>query len=214
MKLLKRTALILLLGGLVVIVALNIWVIRSTEHLIYLHPESVPEYPVGLVLGTSHRLSSGNPNSYFQQRIDAAVQLFRSGKIKHIIVSGDNRSKYYNEPLEMKKALMAKGIPAAAITLDHAGLRTLDSIVRSKKIFGQQRIVIITQAFHAHRALFICRFEHMDAVALAADSDRPDPWHSKLREYLARAAAVFDLYIFRTQPRFLGEQEFLPVTHD
>lgn len=212
MKLLKRTLLAVLSGGLVLIIVLNTWVIRSTAHLIYEQPEAVPEYPVGLVLGTSHRLSSGSPNTYFEQRMDATVQLYRLGKIKHVIVSGDNRSKYYNEPLEMKKALMARGIPSAAITLDYAGLRTLDSIVRSKKIFGQQRIIIITQAFHAHRALFICRFEGIDAVALAAGSERPDPWYSMLREYLARAMAVFDLYIFKTQPRFLGEREFLPLS--
>lgn len=212
MKLVRRTLLTVLLGSIILLVALNVWVVRSTSNLIYTHPETVPAYPVGLVLGTSHRLSSGHPNPYFQQRIDAAAQLFLSGKIKHVIVSGDNRSRYYNEPLEMKKALIARGIPAEAITLDYAGLRTLDSIVRSKKIFGQNRLIIVTQSFHAHRALFICRFEGIDAVALAAGNEHADPWHGMLREYLARAKAVFDLYIFNTQPRFLGEQEFLPLT--
>lgn len=212
MKLLKRTILAVLLGGLSLLLILNVWVVRSTANFIYTRPETIPEYPVALVLGTSHRLASGNPNPYFQQRIEAAAQLFQLGKIRHVIVSGDNRSRYYNEPFEMKKALMARGIPAAAITLDYAGLRTLDSIVRSKKIFGQQQIIIITQAFHAHRALFICRFEGIDAVAFAAGSGNPDPWIGMLREYLARGIAVLDLYIFKTQPRFLGEREFLPIT--
>ncbi|MCS6974976.1 MAG: YdcF family protein [Cyclobacteriaceae bacterium] len=214
MKFLFRTLLAVFLAGVAVLIVLNVWVVQSTKHLVYNKPQDVPQYKVGLVPGTSNRLSSGSPNAYFQQRIEAAAQLFRLNKIRHIIVSGDNRTKYYNEPLEMKKALIASGVPASAITLDYAGLRTLDSIVRSKKIFGQQRLIIITQSFHAYRALFICRFEGIDAVALAAGSGETDPWLSTLREYFARAIAVLDLYILNTQPRFLGEPEFLPLTDE
>lgn len=212
MKLLKRILLAVLLGGLILLLSFNVWVVGSTRHLVYTAPETLPEYRVGLVLGTSHRLSSGIPNSYFHQRIDAAAQLYQLGKIRHIIVSGDNRSRYYNEPLDMKKALMAKGIPATAITLDYAGLRTLDSIVRSKKIFGQHQLIIITQSFHAYRALFICRYEKIKAVAFAAGFESEDPWYSIIREFFARAKAVLDLYVFNTQPRFLGEEQVLPLT--
>ncbi len=208
MKIIKRAIGLLLLCALLLVAVLNLWVVQSTKSRVYTRTENIPPYPVGLVPGTSHRLSSGSPNTYFHERMDAAAALYQAGKVKHLIVSGDNRSRYYNEPLEMKKALLARNVPASAITLDYAGLRTLDSIVRSKKVFGQQRLVIITQPFHAYRALFICRFEGIDAVALAAGQEK---WNwVAWREYLARAMAVFDLYIFKTQPRYLGEPVVLP----
>ena len=97
----------------------------------------------------------GSPNPFFEKRIETAAELYRIGKIDHFILSGDNRSMYYNEPMAMLKALLKKGVPASAITLDYAGLRTLDSIVRCKQIFGQNKIIIITQPFHSYRALFI-----------------------------------------------------------
>ncbi|GIV35934.1 MAG: hypothetical protein KatS3mg032_0313 [Cyclobacteriaceae bacterium] len=195
---------------LLLVATLNIWVVQATRHRVFHQVEALPPHKVGLVPGTSHRLSSGNPNTYFHERMNAAAALYHAGKIKHVIVSGDNRSKYYNEPLEMKKALVARGVPAAAITSDYAGLRTLDSIVRSKKIFGQEQLVIITQPAHAYRALFICQFEGIEAVALAAG---PEKWNNvALREILARPMAVLDLYIFKTKPRFLGKPEILPLT--
>jgi SanA protein len=194
-----------LLIGIIVLVGANIWVVSSTRHLVFTHAEALPEYPVGLVPGTSHRLTSGRPNPYFHNRIKAAAALYHAGKIKHIIVSGDNRSKYYNEPLEMKKALIANGVPASAITADYAGLRTLDSVVRSKKIFGQQRIIVITQLFHAYRALFICRHEGIDAAAFATENE--ETGFAAWREYLARMVTILDLYVFNTQPKFLGQPE-------
>jgi SanA protein len=113
----------------------------------------------------------------------------------------------------MKKALIKKGVPPSAITLDYAGLRTLDSVVRSKKIFGQNKITIITQPFHSYRALFISRYYDMDAVAMVAeDPELEDTFKVRLREYLARTKAVLDLYIFKTDPRFLGEKEKIIIS--
>ena len=104
-------------------------------------------------------------------------------------------------------------MPASAITLDYAGLRTLDSVVRSKKIFGQNEITIITQPFHSYRALFISRYYDMDAVAMVADDAYPDQTLKlRLRGYLARTKAVHDLYVFKTDPRFLGEKEEIIIT--
>jgi SanA protein len=134
--------------------------------------------------------------------------LFKQGKIKHFIVSGDNRTRYYNEPSEMKKALIKQGVPATAITLDYAGLRTLDSIVRSKEIFGQDEITIVTQTFHSYRALFISDYYEIDAVAYVTNEpESADGEMVHWREYLARAKAVLDLYVLKTEPRHLGQKE-------
>lgn len=196
----------LLLFGL--LIAANLWVVRSTSSGIFSNYSEIPSNPVGLVLGTSSRRTDGSPNPFFHNRMAAAAQLYRLGKIGHIIVSGDNRSRFYNEPLEMKNALVKLGVPETAITLDYAGLRTLDSVVRSKEIFGQDHITIITQPFHSYRALFISRFYHIEAVALVAEEPDDEPAVSVyVREYFARAKAVLDLYVLKTGPRHLGQKE-------
>lgn len=194
----------------ILLVGCNMWVMLATQQQIYKDVNAIPHRSVALVLGTSNRLSDGRPNPFFINRIETAYQLFKSGKVDHIIVSGDNRSKYYNEPVAMRNALIEKGIPSSVITLDFAGLRTLDSIIRCKEIFGQESITIITQPFHSYRALFISQYYNMDAVVMVADE--PEAWQSAkvvARELLARPLAVLDLYIFKTSPRFLGEKEEL-----
>ncbi len=189
----------------------NLWVVGSTEECIFSDYSLVPSNPVGLVLGTSSRLSNGMPNPFFDHRMQTAADLYRLGKISHIIVSGDNRTRFYNEPMEMKRALVKLGVPDSVITLDYAGLRTLDSVIRSKEIFGQNHITIITQSFHSYRALFISHYFDIDAVALVTPSrDQQPSAKVYLREYLARAKAILDLYILKTSPRHLGDKE--PIT--
>jgi SanA protein len=194
--------------AITMILCANWWVIQSTEDKVLTDINLLKGRSVVLVLGTSNKLRNGSANPYFENRIKAAAELFREGKVSHFILSGDNRSIYYNEPIEMKKALMLLQVPDSAITLDYAGLRTLDSIVRSKEIFGQDKITIITQPFHSYRALFISQFYHIDAVALVAQEPVSEaPFKVYIREYLARTKAVLDLYIFKTGPRHLGAKE-------
>lgn len=205
------------MGGLgltlLFLIICNVWVISTTSEDVYSDEKLLPDHRIALVLGTSHKVVGGGPNPYFAKRMETAAELFESGKIDHFILSGDNRSRYYNEPMEMRKALLKKGVPPTAITLDYAGLRTLDSIIRCKTIFGQNRITIITQPFHSYRALFISHYYNVEAVAMVADE--PDFENSvkvRVREYFARTKAVLDLYIFNTTPQFLGEKQQLKVT--
>jgi SanA protein len=190
------------------IIAANVWVVTSTQSRVLTDYQLLPDSSVALVLGTSHRLVSGGPNPFFENRINTAAKLYRDGKVIHFILSGDNRTPYYNEPMVMKKSLMRLGVPESAITLDYAGLRTLDSIVRCKEIFGQEKIVIITQTFHSFRALFISDYYNIDALVLAADEPTGDKAVKVLfREYLARTKAILDLYVLGTAPRHLGVKE-------
>lgn len=208
MKWLKRVVVYSLMLGILFFVFSNIWVVRSTRNSVLSAYDRLPDHRVGLVLGTSHKTTSGLPNQFFEKRMDTAAELYKIGKIDHFIVSGDNRSKFYNEPFEMRKALMSRGIPSSAITLDFAGLRTLDSVVRSKEIFGQDKIIIITQPFHSYRALFISTYYNMDAVAVVASEPELDiSFKVRIREYFARTMAVLDLYVLKTAPRFLGKKE-------
>ncbi|MEL6924932.1 MAG: ElyC/SanA/YdcF family protein [Bacteroidota bacterium] len=190
----------------------NQWVLRSTEGQMYSTVDQLPARDVALVLGTIKELPNGRENLYFSNRISAAAALYRSGKVKHFLVSGDNHQRGYNEPEDMQQALMERGIPEEAITLDYAGFRTLDSVVRAKKIFQQDRFVIVSQPFHNHRALFIARRYGIDAIAFNARKvNHLSSTKIKFREILARVKAVLDLYILRKQPKFLGEVEELIV---
>ncbi|MCD9018318.1 SanA/YdcF family protein [Parachryseolinea silvisoli] len=210
MRWLKRIIIGLCCLFLVFLIVCNVWIVKSTESRVYEDLQELPAHRVALVLGTSHKLAGGKANPFFEKRMETAAELYRMGKIDHFILSGDNRSRFYNEPVAMRKALMKLGVPETAITLDYAGLRTLDSVVRCQKIFGQDKITIITQPFHSYRALFISQYYDIDAVAMVAEE--PDFEYSfkvRLREYLARTKAVLDLYVLKTEPRFMGRKEEL-----
>jgi SanA protein len=208
MKWLKRAVVVILVLGILIFCITNIWVVSSTKDHVLSAYDKLPDHRVALVLGTSHKTTAGLPNQFFEKRMDTAAELYKIGKIDHFILSGDNRSKFYNEPVEMRKALINRGVPASAITLDFAGLRTLDSVVRSKQIFGQDKIIIITQPFHSYRALFISQFYNIDAVAVVASEPELEiSFKVRIREYFARTKAVLDLYVFKTAPRFLGKKE-------
>jgi len=210
MRWLKRISIGLCCLFLVFLIVCNVWIVQSTQNQVYEDLQKLPPHRVALVLGTSHKLAGGKANPFFEKRMETAADLYRMGKIDHFILSGDNRSRFYNEPVAMRKALMKLGVPETAITLDYAGLRTLDSVVRCQKIFGQDKITIITQPFHSYRALFISQYYDIDAVAMVAEE--PDFEYSfkvRLREYLARTKAVLDLYVLKTEPRFMGRKEEL-----
>ncbi len=215
MSFLKRVArlgLIIVLVGLLVLVSTNVWVVSSTSSQVLTDFNLLPDNGVALVLGTSHRMVDGSPNPFFHNRMATAAELYKEGKIIRFIVSGDNRTRYYNEPAEMQKALIKLGVPIDAITLDYAGLRTLDSIVRCKEIFGQSNIIIITQPFHSYRALFISRYFNINAVALVAEEPGQEVApRVYLREYLARTKAILDLYVLGTTPRHLGQKEPISI---
>jgi SanA protein len=161
-----------------------------------------------VLLGTSEKQGNGNSNPFFEKRIVAAAALYKAGKIRHILVSGDNRRKNYDEPTDMQHALLAAGVPQTAITLDYAGFRTLDSVVRAKSIFGLSQFTIISQRFHDQRALLICRHYEIDAIGFCAeDIALRYGLKTQIREAFARVKAVLDLYVLNTRPKFLGPKE-------
>ena len=208
-----------LLAGFVVLVVLGLAAIDgmvsvSTAGAVADAVEEVQPKPVALLLGTSRRTIAGGPNRFYNARIEAAAKLFQSGKVKGILVSGDNATRWYNEPIAMRKDLIAAGVPAEFITLDYAGFRTLDSVVRAKEVFGQEHLIIVSQRFHAERAIFLARHFGIDAVGLAAE----DPQDSgimkvRAREVLARLVAVLDIVINRG-PKFLGQPETVRLRQD
>ncbi|WP_024871606.1 ElyC/SanA/YdcF family protein [Tolumonas lignilytica] len=168
---------------------------------------SVPYNKVAVVLGTSKYLVGGGLNQYFENRIDATVRLWFSGKITQIIVSGDNATMSYNEPREMRRELLKRGIPAHAIYSDYAGFRTLDSILRAHGVFGQTQFTVVSQRFQNERAIFLARHHHLDVIGFnAKDVDVYTGFKTRVREFFARLWCLFDVYIWEREPRFMGEQ--------
>lgn len=188
----------------------NIWVVQSTSDQIHTL-DTVPYNDVALILGTSKRTSKGEPNRFFEERMNTVAALHKEEQVRHILVSGDNGSKYYNEPRDMLNALGDLNIPDTVISMDYAGFRTLDSVVRCKEVFGQKKVTIVTQEFHCYRSLFIANYFDIEAVAISADDGGPVGKNLAFREVLARTVAVIDLYIMRTQPKYLGEQVNLNI---
>ena len=167
--------------------------------------QAVPETDIALVLGCRRYLSNGRQNLFFKYRMDAAVEIFQSGKAKYLLVSGDNHIHSYNEPQDMKDALIERGIPESKIICDYAGFRTLDSVVRAKEVFGQDRLIIISQEFHNRRAVFIGQSREMEVYGYnARDVDTFNSIKTSLREALARVKTVLDVWVLHKQPKFLG----------
>ena len=190
----------------------QLFVVSAGWGRLYTSVNELPARDVGLVLGTSEWLSGGRKNPYFKNRIDAAAELYRAGKVRRLIVSGDNRQQNYNEPAGMRRALITQNVPERAITSDFAGLRTLDSIVRAKEVFGLTKFTIISQRQHDERALLIARHYDIDAIAFCAKNvSLRDAFRTHVREWLARVKVMLDLYILHTPPRHLGPKITLPT---
>lgn len=168
--------------------------------------EEVPAFKVGLLLGTSKHTKSGTMNVYYTKRINASAELFKADKIKYIIISGDNSTKSYDEPTDMKNDLVAAGIDSNKIYLDYAGFRTFDSMVRCKKIFSQDSILVISQQFHNERAIYIGEQNGLFVRGFnAADVSAAYGKWTMLREAFARVKVLVD-FIIGTEPKFLGEK--------
>ena len=182
------------------------WVTASTRKQLYSSVNNTPHNKTGLLLGTSKYLKHGLLNYYYQYRIDAAVALFQAGKIDFILISGDNSKAHYNEPETMQADLIARGIPREKIFLDYAGFRTLDSILRCREVFGENKITVISQPFHNQRALFIANRKGIEAIGFnAKDVNRSGGFRTQVREKFARVKMLLDL-AFDKQAKFYGEK--------
>jgi SanA protein len=176
--------------------------------------ETVDELPtvrVGLVLGCSPKMSDGRQNLFFGRRISAAIELFRSGRVQYLLLSGDNSRADYDEPSEMRRALVQAGLPASRLVLDYAGFRTLDSVVRAKEVFGLDEVIIVSQHFHNERAVYLARAQGLNAFGFNAKAvGGPEGLRMAAREAVSRVFAVLDVRVFNTQPRFVAPRETVP----
>ena len=181
----------------------NVWIIGSTRgQILEVHDEELIPSRTALLLGTSYNTVEGETNQFFHDRMVTASRLFEMGLTKEIILSGST-TKYYNEPIAMRSSLAELGVPDSILITDEGGRRTLDSVVRCKKVFNQRKIIIVTQRFHAYRALFISNYYKLDAVVVITQPvPTPNVTGVLLREFMARPLAVLDLYVMHSKPKF------------
>lgn len=197
---------VLIVSPIIILLLCNLSVNSAARGKTFYDTELIPKNKVGLVLGTSKKLSSGHPNPYYSYRIKATVELFKAEKIDFVLVSGDNGSRYYNEPTTFKKDLIKAGIPGDKIFLDYAGFRTLDSMVRAKAVFGLEEVTIISQKFHNERAIYLAERKGLKAIGFnAKDVEGRQGNKVRFREYFARVKVFLDL-LMNTQPKFFGER--------
>lgn len=200
------TGICCLAGFLLLLTGCYVYVEYASRGRTFTAATHLPDNRVGLLLGTSPVSSyTRKANPYYYNRIEATIRLYRTGKIDRILISGDNRHRTYNEPEMMKRDLVKRGIPAEHIYLDYAGFRTLDSVVRAKKVFRLSKFTVISQEFHNKRAVCLALWQGVDAVGYnAKDVAKGKGMMVQTREVFARVKLVLDMMVNK-QPHFLGE---------
>jgi len=183
------------------------WTDRRASGLIYAL-ESVPERPVAIVFGAGV-WPDGTPSAILADRLETAIALYENGKVRKMLMTGDNSRVDYNEPERMRQYALARGVPDEDVVLDYAGRRTYDSCYRAKVIFGVDEAILVTQAYHLDRALFTADALGLDVVGVAADR-RPYRFIARYwwRELLATPVAWWQVNVTQPEP-ILGEP--LPI---
>ncbi len=201
--------LLLCILGLLLLFIIDRTISWSAQDDIYTKVSEVPHKKAALLLGTAKYVAKGKKNYFYVYRIRAAVALWKAGKVKAIVVSGDNATKRYNETARMHQDLVKAGIPKKYISSDYAGFRTLDSVVRAEAVFDVEDYIIVSQKFHLERALFIAKAKGQKVIGFAAKDIAGTKAANKMmfREFLARGKAFLDIYILGTEPKFYGKKE-------
>ncbi|MGV9317773.1 SanA/YdcF family protein [Streptomyces sp. NPDC003660] len=191
-------------AGCVLALLPSTWLYVSTADRLRLASD-VPRTDVAVVFGAG--LWNGGPSPYLAHRLDAAARLYRVGRIKAVLVTGDNSREDYDEPSAMRAYLSRHGVPAGRIVSDYAGFDTWDSCVRARRIFGVHRAVLISQGFHIRRAVALCEAAGVTSYGLGVEAKHDATWYyGGTRELFAAGKAALDVAL-RPDPRFLGPQE-------
>lgn len=182
---------------------------RDYRPEIYANEDAIPSKYSALVLGAG--IWKNQPSDILRDRLDAAIKLYKKGKVKKLILSGDNRFKDYDEPGVMKKYVLDAGIPEKDVQADYAGRRTYDSCYRAKNIFSQEEIIIVTQSFHITRAMFLCESIGLNPVGFISDTNKYYMHHWnwwKFRDVISLTFSLKDIYLWK--PEVVGGEK-IPV---
>jgi vancomycin permeability regulator SanA len=198
------------LSAIITTLGLNFYVKTVTSSHRYTNPTEVPAQRVAIVLGAGV-YPDGTPSPMLSDRITAAVELYKLGRVQKLLMTGDNSSDDYDEVTVMQRYATERGVPVEDVTLDYAGFSTYESCYRAKEIFGVEQAVLVTQSFHLPRAVYTCRQLGVDAIALGTpdwESYRPQTiMYYNLREVISTLKALWEVHVTRPLPTFLGPFE-------
>jgi SanA protein len=204
-RLLLLTTIAIVLGA-GALLAIWGWIQWRYDRQVLTDVASAPKRPVAIVFGAGIR-ADGGLSPMLQDRMDTAIALYKAGKVRKLLVSGDNRFADYNEPGRMYDYAVRRGVPARDVARDYAGRRTYDTCYRAAAVFGVTEAVLVTQRFHLPRALFTCRNLGVDSIGFSADRRAylSNPYY-RLRDAFATVRAWWDVKIARPEP-VLGPKE-------
>jgi SanA protein len=201
----------LVLLPVLTLVGIDQWMVARCRGKLYTKAEDVPQHQVALVLG-ARIYPGGKLSAMLEDRVVSAVELYKAGKVKKLLMSGDNSERYYDEVTAMRREAIKLGVPSDDVVRDFAGFRTYDSFYRAREIWGLEDLVVVTQDFHLPRCLFLGDKLGVKTDGLIADKREysgASVRRVRIREFFARAVAVSDVYIFSQRPHFLGKRETL-----
>ncbi len=210
-KKISKWLLILSIIGALLVGFMNYRIFKASEGKIFTKEKNIPSAYTGIVLGAFVN-KSGKPSWALRDRLDRALWLYRTGKIKRFLLSGDHGQAHYDEVNHMKRYLIRNKVPSSAIFLDHAGFDTYDSMTRANRVFQIDRAIIITQKFHLPRAIYIAQRKGIKAYGFVADQRkyRGSRWYA-VREVLAKVKAYLEVNL-NLSPKYLGAP--IPITGD
>ncbi len=168
----------------------------------------VPTRQVAIVFGAG-LWHDGSATPVLYDRVKTAAELYHDGKVKILLMSGDNRFVDYNEPAVMREVALSLGVPEQAIVLDYAGRRSYDTCYRASRIFQVTEAILVTQAFHLPRTIYLCNHLGVEAIGVKADQRvyrRSSLLYWNLRELLATANALWEVHVSKPVP-VLGDPE-------
>lgn len=202
----------LAIGGPLATWASNAHIKRYSRPSVHREPRTIPQRQAAIVPG-ARVYADGQPSAVLEDRLRAARDLYRAGKVRRVVVSGDHGAPGYDEVNAMHRWLVDRGVASEDVFLDHAGLRTLDTMERAARVFRVDGAIVCTNEFHLERAVFLARRAGIDAHGLVADRRRYATARSlRLREVFARAGAFADSYLLGTEPAHLGPA--IPIDGD
>ncbi|MBW4509208.1 MAG: YdcF family protein [Scytonematopsis contorta HA4267-MV1] len=201
---------LLIFSATITPIALNVYVNFTTNNQRFTEPGKIPPHRVAIVFGAGVR-ENGIPSPMLADRVTAAVELYKLGRVQKLLMTGDNSRPDYDEVTAMERFAAEKGVPKKDITLDYAGFSTYESCYRAKEIFGVKKAVLISQKFHLPRAVYICEQLGVESVGLGTPdwetySQKTIGFYS-FREFFSTINALLEVHITRPKPTFLGPFE-------
>lgn len=191
-------------AGLVAVLGPAADAFLTPQSRIYYDVDAVPPAPVAIVFGAGVT-PNGEPSLMLADRVEAAVELYRRGKVGRLLMSGDNGQPDYDEVTVMKHYAVERGVPADRVNLDYAGFRTYDSCYRARVVFGVTKAILVTQGYHLPRALYLAKAVGIEAVGLKAGRDSyPRQSYYDARELSALTVAWYEANVFHPLPKYLG----------